>query len=213
MLDVLQRHKLFANLKKCQFHKDKICFLGYIMLAQGVKIEDKWIKTMKNWPKPTSARDIQVFIGFANFYQRFIQSFSKIAVSLISMLKTTWSFEELAPKAFRASNNEVVGNDDSRADETVIDLSKNKKSRKSTHMPNIEATKEPKLLTPDTKKAFNYLRLVFIKAPIFQYFNLESHIWIQINASSYAISRVLSQLNLDFDAPSNDLNSKSDFGQ
>ena len=48
VLDVLRRHKLFANLKKCQFHKNKICFLGYIVLAQGVKIEDKQIKAVKN---------------------------------------------------------------------------------------------------------------------------------------------------------------------
>ena len=33
MLDVLRRHELFANLKKCQFHKDKVCFLGYIVSA------------------------------------------------------------------------------------------------------------------------------------------------------------------------------------
>ena len=33
VLDVLKRHRLFANLKKCRFHKDKICFLGYIVLA------------------------------------------------------------------------------------------------------------------------------------------------------------------------------------
>ena len=41
VLDVLRRYRLFANLKKSQFCKDKICFLGYIILAQGVKIEDK----------------------------------------------------------------------------------------------------------------------------------------------------------------------------
>ena len=33
VLDVLRRHGLFANLKKCQFHKDKVCFLGYIVSA------------------------------------------------------------------------------------------------------------------------------------------------------------------------------------
>ena len=38
------------------------------MPAQAVKIEDKQIEAVKNWPEPTSVRDIQVFIGFANFY-------------------------------------------------------------------------------------------------------------------------------------------------
>ena len=82
VLDVLRRHGLFANLKKCQFHKDEVRFLGYIVSPQGVKMEDEQIEAVKNWPKPTSVRDIQVFIGFANFYQRFIQGFSKIAAPL-----------------------------------------------------------------------------------------------------------------------------------
>ena len=48
MLDVLRRHRLFANLKKCQFYKDKVCFLSYIVLAQGVRIEDKQMEAVKN---------------------------------------------------------------------------------------------------------------------------------------------------------------------
>ena len=58
VLDILRRHRLFANLKKCQFYKDEVCFLGYIVLVQKVKIKDEQIKTIKNWPKPTSVRDI-----------------------------------------------------------------------------------------------------------------------------------------------------------
>ena len=72
VLDVLQRHGLFANLKKCRFHKDKVRFLGYIVSAQRVGMEDDQIEAVKNWPKPTSVRDIQMFIRFANFYWRFI---------------------------------------------------------------------------------------------------------------------------------------------
>ena len=129
------------------------------------------------------------------------------------MLKTTGSSEKLAPKAFRADNNEIVGGGDSRADETVVNLSKNEKSKKLTRVPNIRAMGEPNFLIPDAKNAFNYLRLAFIKAPILRHFDLESHIRIEIDASGYAIGRVLSQLNLDSNAPSSNLNSKSDFGQ
>ena len=48
LLDILKTHRLFANLKKCQFHKNKICFLDYILLVQRVKIEDKQIIVIKN---------------------------------------------------------------------------------------------------------------------------------------------------------------------
>ena len=59
------------------------------MLAQKVKIKDKRIEVIKNWPKPKSVKNFQVFLSFANFYQQFIQSFSKIAGSLILMFKIT----------------------------------------------------------------------------------------------------------------------------
>ena len=212
VLDVLRRHGLFANLKKCRFHKDEVCFLGYVVSAQGVRMEDERIEAVKNWPEPTSVRDIQVFIGFANFYRRFIRGFSRIAAPLTSLLKTTGSSEESAPKAFRADDDEVVGGGGGRANGTVVNLFKNEKSRKSMRVPNIEATREPNFLTPDAKKAFNHLRLAFIKAPILRHFDLESHIRIETDASGYAIGGVLSQLNLDSDALPNDSN-KSDFGQ
>ena len=84
------------------------------------------------------------------------------------MLKTTGSSEQSAPRTFRAGNNKVIGSDGGRADETVVDLSKskNEKSSKSTHMPNIRAIEKPNFLTSNTKKAFNHLRLAFIKALI-----------------------------------------------
>ena len=57
------------------------------MSAQGVQIEEQKIEAVKSWPKPKSVQDIQVFIGFANFYWCFIQGFSKITSSLPSILK------------------------------------------------------------------------------------------------------------------------------
>lgn len=56
-------------------------------------MEEERIEAVKAWPEQKSISDIQVFLGFANFYRRFIQGFSKIAAPLTSMLKTT-SFPE-----------------------------------------------------------------------------------------------------------------------
>ena len=52
-------------------------------------MEAEQIEVVKKWPEPKSVQDIQVFLGFANFYRRFIQGFSRIAALLISILKTT----------------------------------------------------------------------------------------------------------------------------
>ena len=58
VLKKLRERRLFANLKKCQFHKDKVCFLGYIVSAQRVRIEDGRIKAMKNSLEPKFVYDI-----------------------------------------------------------------------------------------------------------------------------------------------------------
>ena len=57
--------------------------------SKGIRIEDKRIKAVKQSAELQSVRDIQVFLEFANFYQRFIQRFSRIAAPLTSMLKTS----------------------------------------------------------------------------------------------------------------------------
>ena len=58
----------FANLKKCHFSQDEICFIGYIMLSKSISMKAENIKVVKEWPKPKSIWDIQVYLGFTNFY-------------------------------------------------------------------------------------------------------------------------------------------------
>ena len=83
------------------------------------------IEAAKTWLEPQSVRDIQVFIGFANFHGRFMQSFSKFAASLTSMLKTS-------PIDTRSELMEVV------VDDEVIDGRKVVKGKKrGTKLPNL----------------------------------------------------------------------------
>ena len=70
-----------------------------------------------------------------------------------------------------------------------------KKLSKSGNSTNFDATEVgPKFLTPDARTAFNCLWLAFTEAPILWHFDLEYHIWIEIDALRYAIGGVLSQL-------------------
>ena len=72
---------------------------------------------------------------------------------------------------------------------------KSKKTTKSGNSPNFGATESrSSFLTPKTRAAFNCLRLAFTKAPILRYFDPEYYIWIEADASGYAIDGVLSQL-------------------
>ncbi len=52
-------------------------------------MEEERIEAVRDWPEPQSVRDVQVFLGFANFYRRFIRNFSRIATPLTLMLRTT----------------------------------------------------------------------------------------------------------------------------
>ena len=89
ILEQLKKYLLFTNLKKSRFHQDEVCFLGYVVSSKGISMEVERIEVVRKWLKPKSVRDIQVFLGFANFYRQFLQGFSKIAASLTSILKTT----------------------------------------------------------------------------------------------------------------------------
>ena len=72
VLKNLKKHGLFANLKKCYFYKDEICFLEYVVSSQEMQMKEKKIEAVKNWSEPKSIQDIPVFLSFANFYQHFI---------------------------------------------------------------------------------------------------------------------------------------------
>ena len=72
VLKQLRKCGLFANLKKCQFYKDKVHFLGYVVLVKRVPIHGNRKKVVKNRLKLKFVYNIQVFLGFTNFYWRFI---------------------------------------------------------------------------------------------------------------------------------------------
>ena len=63
---------------------------------------------MKDWLEPKLVRNIQVFLGFANFYWQFIQGFSRITASLISILKTTKSLDKSAPSKNNGSKSRTT---------------------------------------------------------------------------------------------------------
>ena len=111
VLDQLRKYSLFANLKKCHFHQDEVCFLGYVVSSKGINMEVEQIEVVKKWPELKSVKDIQVFLGFSNFYWQFIQSFSRIAAPLTSMIKTT---NKPAPSRNNGSKSVSNRNDDSK---------------------------------------------------------------------------------------------------
>lgn len=100
VLERLQRYKLFVNPKKCDFHTDRVEFLGFVISTTGVSMEQSRINAIKDWPVPISFREIQVFLGFANFYRRFIHRYSHHAAPLTSLLRGAKDGRKTGPFEF-----------------------------------------------------------------------------------------------------------------
>jgi hypothetical protein len=75
ILDVLRKESLFANLKKCTFYTDKLVFLGFVVSAQGIQVDEEKVRAIHNWPSPTSVGNVRSFHGLASFHWRIVKEF------------------------------------------------------------------------------------------------------------------------------------------
>ncbi|KAK3573127.1 hypothetical protein QTP86_014131 [Hemibagrus guttatus] len=96
VLTRLQRHHLYVKLEKCEFHRSMVTFLGYVISCQGVEMDMGKVWAVTEWPAPATVWELQRFLGFANFYRRFIRNYSSVASPLMSLLrgkpkKLTWT--------------------------------------------------------------------------------------------------------------------------
>ena len=89
VLERLRTTKLFTNANKCKFYKSQVKYLGYIISAQGIQMNPKKLLTIIDWPLPKTIKQIQSFLGFTNFYHKFIHHYSKIATPLHPMTTKT----------------------------------------------------------------------------------------------------------------------------
>ncbi|KAK3516699.1 hypothetical protein QTP70_022492, partial [Hemibagrus guttatus] len=83
----LQQHHLYVKLEKCEFHRSQVTFLGYVISHQGVEMDTVKVQAVTGWPEPSTVRELQRFLGFANFYRRFIRNYSSVAGPLMSLLR------------------------------------------------------------------------------------------------------------------------------
>ena len=114
-LERLRTYGLKLNLKKCLFAADKIPYLGYTITPQGVLPGEEKLKAVKNFPTPSTAKQIREFTGLANYFRQMIPNYSRIAGHLTKLItkENGWTggplpeaaqlaFQELKDKLCRA---------------------------------------------------------------------------------------------------------------
>ena len=109
VLRILQENELFLKPEKCSFEKDHIDYLGIIVGNGTVKMDPKKVESVQNWPTPEKKRDVQSFLGFCNFFRRFIKDFSAIARPLSQLTGISeWKWTNTENNAFESLKRRIM---------------------------------------------------------------------------------------------------------
>jgi len=72
VMRILQKHKLYAKLSKCSFAQNELIVLGHVVGQNGLRVDPKKVLVVKDWPVPQKRLQVQSFLGFANYFRKFM---------------------------------------------------------------------------------------------------------------------------------------------
>ena len=95
ILTRMEVNDLYVKLKKYKWKMREVGFLEVVIGLDGIKIEEEKVKVVLDWPVPKSVKEIQKFLGFADYYRQFMKDFAKIAKLLheLTRKKQKWKCE------------------------------------------------------------------------------------------------------------------------
>jgi len=100
-LEKLKQHKLSLKAEKCWFDQETIEFLGLVISHDSIRMDKAKVRAILDWPRPKNKQELQQFLGFVNFYRRFVRGFAKIAKALTRLTgKEEWVWMVLQEEAF-----------------------------------------------------------------------------------------------------------------
>ena len=79
VLGLLEEHNFFIKLAKCEFVQEELEYLRHIISGKGVKVDNKKIETMVDWPLPSNITALRGFLGLTGYYRRFVKNYGLIA--------------------------------------------------------------------------------------------------------------------------------------
>ncbi|GJX53674.1 putative reverse transcriptase domain-containing protein [Tanacetum coccineum] len=96
VLELLKKEKMYAKFSKCEFWLREVQFLGHVINGNGIHVDHSKIEDVKNWEVPRTPSEVRSFLGLAGYYRRFIEDFSKIAMTQKSKTFDWGEEQELA---------------------------------------------------------------------------------------------------------------------
>ena len=95
ILTRMEVNDLYVKPKKYKWKMREVGFLEVVIGPDGIKIEEEKVKVVLDWPVPKSVKEIQKFLGFADYYRQFVKDFAKIAKLLheLTRKKQRWKCE------------------------------------------------------------------------------------------------------------------------
>ena len=99
----LEENDLYVKPEKYKWKVKEVGFLGVVIGLEGIKMEEEKVKGVLEWPTPKCVKDVQKFLGLANYYRRFIEGFATVARPLHDMVKKDkrWEWTEKQEEAFK----------------------------------------------------------------------------------------------------------------
>jgi len=104
--EVLRRievNNLYIKPEKCVWKVKEIDFLGLVIEAEEIKIQEEKVAEVLEWPRPKMVKEVQKFLGLANYYRRFVKYFAKLAKLLHKLVRKDekWNWGEEQKVAFK----------------------------------------------------------------------------------------------------------------
>lgn len=87
VLKILQNDKWQVKLSKCAFAQQRVAYLGHVISSAGVATDDSKIQTIKDWPTPTTLKELRGFLGLSGYYRKFIKHYAVLSQPLSALLK------------------------------------------------------------------------------------------------------------------------------
>ena len=99
----LEENNLYIKLEKCRWKVREVGFLGVVIGPEGIKMKEEKVKGVLEWLTPKCVKDVQKFLGLANYYRQFIESFTSIARPLHNIVKKNkkWDWTKKQEKTFK----------------------------------------------------------------------------------------------------------------